>query len=64
MGNEHTENNMAKIDLGILIADFRRVAKRLLLPGILLVLLLAAFFCWRTYRSYSPRDQATASFTV
>lgn len=64
MGNEHTENNMAKIDLGILIADFRRAAKRFFLPGILLVLLLAAFFCWRTYRSYSPRYQATASFTV
>ena len=64
MGNEHTENNMAKIDLGILLVDFRRVAKRLLLPGILLILLLAAFFCWRTYRSYSPQYQASASFTV
>lgn len=64
MGSDNTEKNIARIDLGVLFSDFRRGAKRLLLPGILLVILFAAFFCWRTYRSYSPQYQATASFTV
>lgn len=65
MGNDFTEkNNDARIDLGILISDFRRGAKRLLIPGILLLILLSAFFCWRTYRSYTPQYQASASFTV
>lgn len=66
MSNDYTDKKMAgnKIDLGILISDFRRGAKRLLLPGVLLVILFAAFFCWRTYRSYSPQYQASASFTV
>lgn len=66
MDNDYTEKKMAgaRIDLDILISDFRRGAKRLLLPGILLVVLFAAFFCWRAYRSYSPQYQASASFTV
>ncbi len=64
MGSENTEKNMAKIDLGVLVSDFRRSMKRLLWPGILLVVLISAFLCWRTYRSYSPQYQATASFTV
>lgn len=40
MSNDYTEKKMAgnKIDLGILISDFRRGAKRLLIPGILLVI--------------------------
>lgn len=62
--NDYTEKNMAGIDLGILISDFRRGAKHLLIPGILLIVLLTAFFCWRTFRSYSPQYQASASFTV
>lgn len=62
--NDYTEKNMAGIDLGILISDFRRGAKHLLIPGILLIVLLTALFCWRTFRSYSPQYQASASFTV
>lgn len=64
MGSESMEKEVAGIDLRILISDLLRAAKRLLWLGILLVLLSAAALCWRTYRSYTPRYQATASFTV
>lgn len=64
MGSEQTEKSIEKIDLTILISDFRRAARRMLMPGILLAAVLAAFFCWREYRSYSPQYQASASFTV
>lgn len=64
MGSESTENNIMGIDLRVMLSDFLRGAKHLLWLGILLVLLASAVFSARTYMSYTPKYQATASFTV
>ena len=39
MSTEHTENNMAQIDLRILLTDLFRVAKRVLWLAVLLVVI-------------------------
>lgn len=64
MSSEHTEKNMMGIDLRVLAMDLLRGAKRLLWLGILLVIMGAAFFIWRTYSTYKPVYRASASFTV
>ncbi len=64
MDSEHTEKNMMGMDLRVLISDFLRSARHFLPLGIALVILSSVFFGWRDYRSYSPKYQATASFTV
>ena len=64
MGSESTEKNSMAIDLHTLISDFLRSAKYFLWLGFLLVLLSTAAFCGKTYLSYTPKYQATASFTV
>lgn len=64
MSTEHTENNMAQIDLRILLTDLFRVAKRVLWLAVLLVVIACAFFVWRTHSTYHPLYRATASFTV
>ena len=64
MGSENTEKNLAQIDLRVMLSDVLRVARQLLWLGILLVLLASAALCGWTGLSYSPRYQATASFTV
>lgn len=64
MGSESTEQNMMGIDLRVILSDFLRGAKHLLWLGVLLILLASAAFSWWTYVSYTPRYQATASFTV
>ena len=53
MSTEHTENNMAQIDLRILLTDLFRVAKRVLWLAVLLVVIACAFFVWRTQRFWS-----------
>ena len=64
MGSENTEKNIMGIDLRVMLSDFLRGAKHLLWLGILLVLLASAVFSGWTYLSYTPKYQATASFTV
>ena len=64
MGSENTEKNIMGIDLRVMLSDFLRSAKHLLWLGILLVLLASAVFSGWTYLSYTPKYQATASFTV
>ena len=64
MGSESTEQNIMEIDLHILISDFLRSAKRLLWLGILMVFVAVVAFCGRMYMSYTPKYQASASFTV
>ena len=62
--NETNEKNFIGIDLGILLGDFLRIAKRLLWLFVVLIIAANALFCWRTYRSYYPMYRATATFTV
>lgn len=64
MDCDYTEKRMMGIDLRILLSDFLRTAKHFLWLAVVLVLISSALYCLRTYRSYSPRYQATASFTV
>ena len=64
MGSESTEKNIMGIDLRVMLSDFLRGAKHLLWLGILLVLLASAVFSGWAYLSYTPKYQATASFTV
>lgn len=64
MSSEQTEKNIMGIDLRVLVLDLLRGAKRLLWLGILLVVLGAGFFVWRTWSTYSPVYRASASFTV
>ena len=64
MGSENTEKNIAQIDLRVMLFDFLRVAKQLLWLGVALVLLATAALSGWTYLSYTPKYQATASFTV
>lgn len=64
MSSEHTEKEIMGIDLRVLALDLLRGAKRLLWLGVLLVVIGTAFFVWRTWWSYSPVYQASASFTV
>ena len=64
MGSENTEKNNMGIDLRVMLSDFLRSAKHLIWLGILLVLLAAAALSGWTYLSYTPKYQATASFTV
>lgn len=64
MSNEHTEQNIAGIDLRVILTDLLHGAKRTLWLAVVLVAVCASALCWRTYRSYRPSYQATASFTV
>lgn len=64
MSSEQTEKNIMGIDLRVLASDLLRGAKRLLWLGVLLAMIGAAFFVWRTQSTYSPVYQASASFTV
>lgn len=64
MGSESTEKSIMGIDLRIFISDFLRSAKHMLWLGIALVFLAVAVFCARTHLTYTPRYQASASFTI
>ena len=62
--NENNEKNFIGIDLGILLGDFFRIAKRLLLVLVALVIVFSGLLCFQTYRSYYPMYRADATFTV
>ena len=62
--SEHTEKNMAGIDLGILLGDLLRVGRRLVWLCAALVVTFSAVLCLREYRAYRPSYQASATFTV
>ena len=61
---ELEEKQEQKIDLVVLLGDFVKVARRYLLLCVVLMVVLGAFFAFRTYRSYIPKYTATASFSV
>lgn len=61
---ETTENNIPKIDLIELLRGLLRSMRHLLMEGIVLTVILVALLCVQAWRSYSPRYQASASFTV
>ena len=64
MEQENTQVNIDRIDLRLMLADFLQAARRLLLLGLIIVILFSALFAWRTYSSYTPTYQASASFIV
>ena len=61
---EFEEKEVQKLDLYVLLEDFLRQAKRLLLPGLLLVVLCGAGLGLLKQRSFVPQYEAYASFTV
>ena len=61
---EFEEREDQKIDLFVLLEDFLREARRLLIIGLVLVILGGTLFGIRNAVSYSPVYQASASFTV
>lgn len=58
------ETAYPKIDLIDLLGGLYRSCRQHLALGIALTVLLTGVMCLRTWRSYSPRYQASASFTV
>lgn len=63
MTNETTDN-YPKIDLIELLRGLWRSCRHLLVEGIVLTVVIMAALCAMTWRSYTPRYQASASFTV
>lgn len=61
---EFDEREIQKLDLLVLLEDFLREARRLLLVGLALVVLCGALMALRTKLGYHPQYQASASFTV
>jgi capsular polysaccharide biosynthesis protein len=58
------EKENQELDILVVLEDFLREARRLLLLGIVLVLLCGAGLTVRERMTYRPTYQATASFTV
>lgn len=61
---EFEEKEIQELDLLVLLEDFIREARRLLLVGIALILLCGVGLTLRERLTYTPSYQATASFTV
>ena len=62
---EFEENNDKRdLDVFVLMGDFLKLAKRYIILGLALVVLLSGTMVWRSYRSYHPSYSAYASFTV
>ena len=61
---DNSENNRQELDLLVLLDDFLREAKRLLLLGLVLILLCSVGLTGYQQMRYTPRYEATASFTV
>ena len=59
-----TQENTSGIDLRFLVGDLLRAARGIFWIGVLMVMLFAGFFGWRSYSSYVPSYTASASFTV
>lgn len=59
-----TTDNYPKIDLIELLRGLLRSCRHLLVEGIVLTLVIMSALCVLTWRSYTPRYQASASFTV
>lgn len=64
MSNEYMDNNDPKIDIFALLHGVIKSALHFLKLGILLVVLLVSFMCFRTWRGYTAQYRATASFSV
>ena len=58
------QDTMQKIDLIELLGGMLRSCRHLLWQGVLLIVAMAMLLCLRSWRSYSPRYQASASFVV
>ena len=64
MNPEHPDMELEKIDVVALLHGLFKSALRLLLPGVLIIALTAALMGVNTWKGYSPRYRASASFTV
>ena len=64
MSEEQQESGYPKIDLTEMIRGILRSVRHLTKCGIILMVVLGALMCLRTWRSYTPRYEASASFTV
>ena len=64
MSSEQMDTGYPKIDLIEIIRGVVRSALHMLIPGLLTVALLTGAMTFWTAHSYSPRYQASASFTV
>lgn len=62
--DEQMESGYPKIDITVLLRGCWRSFRYLMKYGILLMALLAGLMCFRSWRSYSPVYEASASFTV
>lgn len=62
--DEQMESGYPKIDLTSLLRGCWRSFRYLMKYGILLMLVLAGLMCFRSWSSYSPVYEASASFTV
>ena len=61
---EKQEQELEKIDLFVLMEDFFRQAKRMLLLGVILTVLCSAGLTLMHRNSFTPYYEAYASFTV
>ena len=61
---ETEEKQIPKLDLETLLGDYFKIAKRHLVLCLALIILLGAFFGYRSYRSYVPVYTANATFSV
>lgn len=64
MKNENTDELYPQIDIMELLRGLWRSCRHLLVEGIILIVAVTSLMCVQTWRSYSPRYQASASFTV
>ncbi len=61
---ENQETELQKVDIFVLLEDFLRMAKRLWLLGLILVLVCSAGLTFRQRSSFRSVYEASASFTV
>ena len=64
MNQGQQENGYPKIDLTEMIEGILRSVRHLFKLGIVLMAVMGLVMCLRTWRSYTPRYEASASFTV
>lgn len=64
MNKEQMDMEYPKVNMVELLRGLLKSAMRFLVPGIVLIGLMTGFMLLRTWRGYSPRYQASASFSV
>ena len=64
MNNEQMDNNYPKIDIFELLRGMLKGFRRMLPVGVAMTVAAVAVFCLMSWNSYTPRYEASASFTV